>query len=129
VEAGTHARDLHRQRGGPLPPFLRNTGKGWVDAPEYADAAARYLAQDAAWKHRREKVRRPRNAGNSTADWPSLALGDEAGGRTLGEGTIGLDLADVIKPTAETRTESITGAFVAMVVRLPAHADKDMLRS
>lgn len=91
------------------PPFLKNTGKGWLTA-EYA-----MLPMSTQTRSQRESVRG--KLGGRTHEIQRLI------GRSLravtdltafGERTITID-CDVVQADGGTRTASITGAFVALV--------------
>ena len=91
-----------------VPPFLRNTGQGWVMA-EYG-----MLPRATATRTPRESV--AGRSGRSTEIQRLIgrslrAVTDLAG---LGERTIQVD-CDVIQADGGTRTAAITGAFVALV--------------
>jgi ribonuclease PH len=91
-----------------VPPFLRNTGGGWVTA-EYA-----MLPRATAVRNQRESARG--RIGGRTYEIQRLigrALRSVVDLRALGERTIWLD-CDVIQADGGTRTASITGAFVAL---------------
>ena len=96
-----------------VPPFLRNTGKGWVTA-EYG-----MLPRATITRTQREATRgqgRRPHAGDPAADRPVAALGRRSL-TELGERTIWID-CDVIQADGGTRTASITGGFVALVLAL-----------
>lgn len=90
-----------------VPPFLRNTGKGWVTA-EYSMLP------------RSTNTRTPRESGRGSGRTfeiqrligRSLRSVTDLGG--FGERTIWID-CDVIQADGGTRTASITGAYVALV--------------
>ncbi len=91
-----------------VPPFLRNTGRGWVTA-EYAMLPAstgRRKQRDGIKKDGRS-VEIQRLIGRSLRQAVDL--------QKLGERTITLD-CDVLTADGGTRTASITGAFVALVL-------------
>lgn len=91
-----------------VPPFLRNSGRGWVTA-EYAMLPAstgRRKARDGIKKDGRS-VEIQRLIGRSLRQAVNMEL--------LGERTITLD-CDVLQADAGTRTASITGAYVALVL-------------
>jgi ribonuclease PH len=95
-----------------VPPFLRNTGKGWVTA-EYGmlprATSTRSNREAAAGKVGGRTMEIQRLIGRSMRSVIKL---DE-----LGERTIWLD-CDVIQADGGTRCASITGAFVALVLAL-----------
>ncbi|SEN00695.1 ribonuclease PH [Lihuaxuella thermophila] len=92
-----------------VPPFLRNTGKGWITA-EYSMLPRATL------------TRTPREASKGKLSGRTMeiqrligrALRSVVDLKELGERTLWLD-CDVIQADGGTRTASITGAFVAMV--------------
>ena len=91
-----------------VPPFLRGEGKGWVTA-EYAMLPAstgRRKARDGVKKDGRS-VEIQRLIGRSLRQAVDMTL--------LGERTITLD-CDVLTADGGTRTASITGAYVALVM-------------
>ena len=95
-----------------VPPFLRNTGKGWVTA-EYA------MLPRATGKRTPREVTKGRPSGRTQEIQRLIgrsmrAVVDMA---ALGERTIFLD-CDVIQADGGTRTASITGAFVALAEAL-----------
>jgi len=91
------------------PPFLKNTGKGWLTA-EYA-----MLPMSTQTRSQRESVRG--KLGGRTHEIQRLigrslrAVTDLA---AFGERTIAID-CDVLQADGGTRTASITGAFVALI--------------
>ena len=91
-----------------VPPFLRGQGQGWVTA-EYAMLPAstgRRKARDGIKKDGRS-VEIQRLIGRSLRQAVDMKL--------LGERTITLD-CDVLQADGGTRTASITGAYVALVI-------------
>lgn len=91
-----------------VPPFLRNSGKGWVTA-EYA------MLPRATGKRTPREVTKGRPSGRTQEIQRLIgrsmrAVVDMA---ALGERTIVLD-CDVIQADGGTRTASITGAFVSL---------------
>ena len=91
-----------------VPPFLRNTGRGWVTA-EYAMLPAstgRRKQRDGIKKDGRS-VEIQRLIGRSLRQAVDM--------EKLGERTITLD-CDVLQADGGTRTASITGAYVALVL-------------
>lgn len=92
-----------------VPPFLRNSGKGWITA-EYG-----MLPGSSSIRIGRESSRG--KVGGRTHEIQRLigrSLRAIADLRTLGEKTIWID-CDVIQADGGTRTASITGAYVALV--------------
>jgi ribonuclease PH len=95
-----------------VPPFLRNTGKGWVTA-EYA------MLPRATSKRTPREVNKGRPSGR-THEIQRLvgrALRSVIDQQALGERTVILD-CDVLQADGGTRTAAITGAFVALAVAL-----------
>lgn len=93
-----------------VPPFMRNQGKGWVTA-EYA-----MLPRATEQRNIRESSRG--KVGGRTMEIQRLigrALRSVVDLEKFGERTVWVD-CDVIQADGGTRTASITGAFVAMVL-------------
>ena len=95
-----------------VPPFLRNTGKGWVTA-EYG-----MLPRATSTRTQREAT--AGKVGGRTQEIQRL-IGRSLRSVTrlpeLGERTVWID-CDVLQADGGTRTASITGGFVAMVLAL-----------
>lgn len=92
-----------------VPPFLRNSGKGWITA-EYG-----MLPGSSQQRIGRESSRG--RVGGRTHEIQRLigrSLRSIADLRSLGERTIWID-CDVIQADGGTRTASITGAYVALM--------------
>jgi len=106
-----------------VPPFRRNTGKGWVTA-EYG-----MLPRATTTRMQREST--AGRVGGRTQEIQRL-IGRSLRAVTkleeLGERTITLD-CDVIQADGGTRTASITGAFVALVLALGKLRDQDLIRT
>jgi len=106
-----------------VPPFLRNTGKGWVTA-EYGmlprATSTRSNREAAAGKVGGRTMEIQRLIGRSMRSVIKL--------EELGERTVWLD-CDVIQADGGTRCASITGAFVALVLALGKLKAADQLRS
>ena len=106
-----------------VPPFLRNTGKGWVTA-EYGmlprATTTRSGREAAAGKVGGRTMEIQRLIGRSMRSVVELGH--------LGERTIWLD-CDVIQADGGTRCASITGAFVALVVALGKLKQNDQLKT
>ena len=106
-----------------VPPFLRNTGKGWVTA-EYGmlprATTTRSGREAAAGKVGGRTMEIQRLIGRSMRSVVKL---DQ-----LGERTVWLD-CDVIQADGGTRCASITGAFVALVLALNKLKQADHLRA
>jgi len=95
-----------------VPPFLRNTGKGWVTA-EYG-----MLPRATSTRTQREAT--AGKVGGRTQEIQRLigrSLRSVARLTELGERTIWVD-CDVLQADGGTRTASITGGFVAMVLAM-----------
>src|SRR5216110_435093 len=95
-----------------VPPFLRNTGKGWVTA-EYG-----MLPRATSTRTQREAT--AGKVGGRTQEIQRLigrSLRSVMKLEALGERTVWLD-CDVIQADGGTRTASITGAFVALALAL-----------
>src|SRR5215472_14337728 len=95
-----------------VPPFLRNSGKGWVTA-EYA------MLPRATSKRTPREVSKGRPSGRTHEIQRLIgrclrAVTDLS---ALGERTVMLD-CDVLQADGGTRTASITGAFVALSLAL-----------
>ena len=106
-----------------VPPFLRNTGKGWVTA-EYGmlprATNTRSGREAAAGKVGGRTMEIQRLIGRSMRSVVAL--------NELGERTVWLD-CDVIQADGGTRCASITGAFVALVLALDKLKQSGQLRS
>jgi ribonuclease PH len=106
-----------------VPPFLRGTGKGWVTA-EYGmlprATSTRTTREASQGKVGGRTMEIQRLIGRSMR---SVVRLDQ-----LGERTVWLD-CDVIRADGGTRTASITGAFVALVLALGTLRERDLLRS
>jgi ribonuclease PH len=95
-----------------VPPFLRNSGKGWVTA-EYA-----MLPRATTTRVQREST--AGKVGGRTQEIQRLigrSLRSVVEMKGLGERTIWVD-CDVIQADGGTRTAAITGGFVAMVLAM-----------
>ena len=106
-----------------VPPFLRNTGKGWVTA-EYG-----MLPRATSTRSNREAA--SGKVGGRTMEIQRLigrSLRSVIKLEELGERTVWLD-CDVIQADGGTRCASITGAFVALVLALGKLKAADQLRS
>ena len=106
-----------------VPPFLRGTGKGWVTA-EYGmlprATTTRSTREAASGKVGGRTMEIQRLIGRSMR---SVVRLDE-----LGERTVWLD-CDVIQADGGTRTASITGAFVALVLALDRLKQNEVLKT
>ncbi|HXE81039.1 MAG TPA: ribonuclease PH [Vicinamibacterales bacterium] len=106
-----------------VPPFLRNTGKGWITA-EYG-----MLPRSTTTRTTREAS--SGKVGGRTQEIQRLigrALRSVAKLEELGERTIWVD-CDVIQADGGTRTASITGGFVALALALKKMKEQDLIRS
>src|SRR5256885_1762864 len=95
-----------------VPPFLRNSGKGWV--------TAEYGMLPRATSTRTQREASTGKVGGRTQEIQRLigrSLRSVTRLTSLGERTIWLD-CDVIQADGGTRTASITGAFVALALAL-----------
>src|ERR671914_395121 len=106
-----------------VPPFLRGSGKGWVTA-EYGmlprATSTRTTREASAGKVGGRTMEIQRLIGRSMRAVLRL---DE-----LGERTVWID-CDVIQADGGTRTASITGGFVALVLALQQMRQKGMIRT
>jgi ribonuclease PH len=95
-----------------VPPFLRNTGKGWVTA-EYGmlprATSSRMTRESSSGKVGGRTHEIQRLIGRSLRSVTTL--------EALGERTVWID-CDVIQADGGTRTAAITGGFVALVLAL-----------
>jgi ribonuclease PH len=106
-----------------VPPFLRNTGKGWVTA-EYG-----MLPRATTTRTQREAT--AGKVGGRTQEIQRLigrSLRSVVRLKELGERTVWVD-CDVIQADGGTRTASITGGFVALVLALKRLREAGMLKS
>jgi ribonuclease PH len=106
-----------------VPPFLRNTGKGWV--------TAEYGMIPRATSTRTQREASAGKVGGRTQEIQRLigrSLRSVTNLQALGERTIWID-CDVIQADGGTRTASITGAFVALALALQKLRDRDVLRT
>ena len=106
-----------------VPPFLRGLGKGWVTA-EYGmlprATSTRTTREAAAGKVGGRTMEIQRLIGRSMRTVVKMA--------ELGERTLWID-CDVIQADGGTRTASITGAFVALVLALQQLRERDVLKT
>ena len=95
-----------------VPPFLRNSGKGWVTA-EYS------MLPRATTKRTPREVARGRVSGRTHEIQRLIGRSMRAVVDTaaLGERTVVLD-CDVLQADGGTRTAAVTGAFVALTLAL-----------
>jgi ribonuclease PH len=106
-----------------VPPFLRNTGKGWVTA-EYGmlprATSTRTQREASAGKVGGRTQEIQRLIGRSLRSVVNLAA--------LGERTFWID-CDVIQADGGTRTASITGAFVALALAVGRLRELGLLKT
>src|SRR5436189_1209988 len=105
-----------------VPPFLRNTGKGWVTA-EYG-----MLPRATSTRTQREAT--AGKVGGRTQEIQRLigrSLRSITRLNEIGERTIWID-CDVIQADGGTRTASITGGFVALVLALQRMRELAMIK-
>jgi ribonuclease PH len=106
-----------------IPPFLRGTGKGWV--------TAEYGMLPRATNTRTTREASQGKVGGRTMEIQRLigrSMRSVVRMAELGERTIWID-CDVIQADGGTRTASITGAFVAMVLAMDKLKQQDALRA
>jgi ribonuclease PH len=106
-----------------VPPFLRNTGKGWV--------TAEYGMLPRATSTRTQREASAGKVGGRTQEIQRLigrSLRSVTNLPALGERTVWMD-CDVIQADGGTRTASITGAFVALALALEALRKRDVIKS
>jgi len=106
-----------------VPPFLRNSGKGWVTAeygmlPRATSTRSQREASSGKVGGRTQEIQRL--IGRSLRSVTNLPA--------LGERTVWVD-CDVIQADGGTRTASITGAFVALALALEKIRDRGILSS
>ena len=105
-----------------VPPFLRNTGKGWI--------TAEYGMLPRATNTRTTRESSSGKVGGRTQEIQRLigrALRSVARLEELGERTIWID-CDVIQADGGTRTAAITGGFVALAMALKRLKEQDLIR-
>src|SRR6187455_812678 len=106
-----------------VPPFRRNSGKGWV--------TAEYGMLPRATTTRTQREASSGRVGGRTQEIQRLigrSLRAVTRMEDLGERTITLD-RDVIQADGGTRTASITGAFVALVLAWGKMRDQGQIRT
>jgi ribonuclease PH len=106
-----------------VPPFLRNTGKGWV--------TAEYGMLPRATNTRMTREASTGKVGGRTQEIQRLigrSLRSVMNLQGIGERTIWID-CDVIQADGGTRTASITGAFVALALALEKMRQRDLIRT
>src|ERR1700741_2569764 len=106
-----------------VPPFMRNSGKGWVTA-EYS-----MLPRATAKRTPREVTKgRPSGRTQEIARLIGRSMRSVVDMAALGERTVVLD-CDVLQADGGTRTASITGAFVALTIALKQFVKYGALKS
>jgi ribonuclease PH len=106
-----------------VPPFRRNSGKGWV--------TAEYGMLPRATTTRTQREASAGRVGGRTQEIQRLigrSLRAVTRMEEMGERTITLD-CDVIQADGGTRTASITGAFVALVFAVQKMREQEMIRT
>jgi len=106
-----------------LPPFRRNSGKGWV--------TAEYGMLPRATTTRTQREAQQGKVGGRTQEIQRLigrSLRAVTKMEELGERTITLD-CDVIQADGGTRTASITGAFVALALAVSKMREQEVIRT
>jgi ribonuclease PH len=106
-----------------VPPFLRNSGKGWV--------TAEYGMLPRATSTRTQREASAGKVGGRTQEIQRLigrSLRSVTKMSDLGERTLWID-CDVIQADGGTRTASITGAFVALVLALESLKKQEVLKA
>ena len=105
-----------------VPPFRRNSGRGWV--------TAEYGMLPRATSTRTQRESSAGRVGGRTQEIQRLigrSLRAVTRMEELGERTITLD-CDVIQADGGTRTASITGAFVSLVLAMNKMREQDLIR-
>ena len=106
-----------------VPPFLRNTGKGWV--------TAEYGMLPRATNTRTQREASTGKVGGRTQEIQRLigrSLRAVTNLPALGERTVWID-CDVIQADGGTRTASITGAFIALALAFETMRKRDSIRT
>ena len=106
-----------------VPPFLRNSGKGWV--------TAEYGMLPRATSTRMQREASAGKVGGRTQEIQRLigrSLRSVTNLPALGERTIWID-CDVIQADGGTRTASITGAYVALALALETLRTREVIKS
>ena len=106
-----------------VPPFRRNSGKGWV--------TAEYGMLPRATNTRTQREASTGKVGGRTQEIQRLigrSLRSVTNLPALGERTIWMD-CDVIQADGGTRTASITGAFVALALALESLRKREVIKS
>lgn len=105
-----------------VPPFLRDSGKGWVTA-EYSMLPSSTLTR----KERESKKGRPDARGTEISRLIGRALRAAVDMTKLGERTITVD-CDVLQADGGTRCASITGGMVALALALKKLEKEEKLK-
>jgi ribonuclease PH len=106
-----------------VPPFLRNSGKGWV--------TAEYGMLPRATSTRTQREASAGKVGGRTQEIQRLigrSLRAVTNLPALGERTVWID-CDVIQADGGTRTASITGAFIALALAFETLRKRDTLKT
>ena len=106
-----------------VPPFLRNTGKGWV--------TAEYGMLPRATSTRTQREASAGKVGGRTQEIQRLigrSLRSVSRLPEIGERTVWID-CDVIQADGGTRTAAITGGFVALVLAFKHMRERGMIRT
>src|SRR3954465_392742 len=106
-----------------VPPFLRNSGKGWV--------TAEYGMLPRATNTRMQREASAGKVGGRTQEIQRLigrSLRSVTNLNAIGERTVWID-CDVIQADGGTRTASITGAFVALALALGKLRERDVVKT
>src|SRR5215468_9757185 len=106
-----------------VPPFRRNSGKGWV--------TAEYGMLPRATSTRTQRESSAGRVGGRTQEIQRLigrSLRAVTTLNAIGERTIWLD-CDVIQADGGTRTASITGAFVALALAFETMRQRDLIKT
>ncbi len=106
-----------------VPPFLRNTGKGWV--------TAEYGMLPRATTTRTQREASAGKVGGRTQEIQRLigrSLRAVTNLQGFGERTLWID-CDVIQADGGTRTASITGAFVALALAFEKLRERELIRT
>lgn len=105
-----------------VPPFLKNSGKGWLTA-EYA-----MLPRSGKQRNQRDGNRGPNGRSMEIQRLVGRAMRAVVDLDSMGERTITLD-CDVLRADGGTRTASITAAYVATVDAMRWMIDQRMIKS
>lgn len=103
------------------PPFLRNTGKGWVSA-EYS-----MLPRSTHTRNNRDNALKPNGRAIEIQRLIGRSLRSVIDMKKLGERQITID-CDVLQADGGTRCASITGGFVALALAIKTIMNQGILR-